>query len=359
MNKLRSMVKNSILGLTSIGDSAMDHMERYNNNWKLKHSYTSNMSELPMDYKREIQEYWKTYSSGFNTDWHRFYYSQFGLSDVRFIPDDLYYSNIDKHFNNRKMSIGVDEKNYYDLWFPNIKRAKVVVRKINEIYYNENYTIIDKNEVVRLCLEQPQLIIKPSVGMGRSTGITFLNRGQGEEGITKLIFEGNQNLVVQEIIQQHDDLSRIHPSSVNTIRSISLLFKGKVHLLSSILRMGIDGNQVDNLSAGGIMCGIKENGQLKDIGYSLYGKPYNKHPQGFEFKGTTVPSYDRIKELIIREQEKFAHFRLIYWDIAVGKDGEPILIEVNLCNGGMRFHQFNNGPLFGELTSEVLKEVFA
>lgn len=358
MSYFRRTMKNSIRGIENISENAMGFIEKYNNNWKLKHQYTSHMSDLPLDYKREIEDYWKKYCSRFNTDWHRFYFSQFALSDVRFIPDDVYYAIIDKHFNNRKMNIGVDEKNYYNLWFPDTNRAKVVVRKINGIYYNANYKIIEKNEVIRLCMEQARVIIKPSVGIGRSTGISFLDREQGVEGITKLLFDGNHNLVVQEIIQQHKDLSKIHPPSVNTIRSISLLFNGKVHILSSILRMGINGNQVDNICAGGIMCGIKDNGQLKDIGYSLMGDLYDKHPQGTEFKSVTVPSYDKVKQLIIREQEKFAHFRLISWDIAVEEDGEPVLIEVNLCNGGMRFHQFCNGPLFGELTDEVLEEVF-
>ena len=35
----------------------------------------------------------------------------------------------------------------------------------------------------------------------------------------------------------------------------------------------------------------------------------------------------------------------------------PTLIEANLCNGELDFHQLNNGPLFGEDTERILKEV--
>lgn len=122
--------------------------------------------------------------------------------------------------------------------------------------------------------------------------------------------------------------------------------------------MGVDGKCVDNVSAGGIACGIREDGRCKNEAYAYYGERCDRHPNGSKFSDCIIPSYDRVKELVYREQAKMAHFRLISWDIAVSKDGEPILVEVNLGSGGMRIHQFNNGPLFGELTEEVLKEVF-
>ncbi len=56
--------------------------------------------------------------------------------------------------------------------------------------------------------------------------------------------------------------------------------------------------------------------------------------------------------------ERMGHFRLISWDVAIGENNEPILIEANLRNGECDFHQLNNGPLFGELTDRVLTEVF-
>ena len=46
------------------------------------------------------------------------------------------------------------------------------------------------------------------------------------------------------------------------------------------------------------------------------------------------------------------------WDIAIDEDGNPVLIEANMRKGSVNFHQFNNGPLFGELTERVLNEIF-
>lgn len=139
---------------------------------------------------------------------------------------------------------------------------------------------------------------------------------------------------------------------------MSLIINNKVNILSTVLRMGVDGNKVDNASVGGITCGVKENGQPKDVSYSATGIKYEVHPQGFRFNTYIIPNYEKVKQLVIDCHEKMAHFRLVSWDIAIGEDGEPILIEANLRNGECDFHQFNNGPLFGELTETVLGEIF-
>ena len=43
---------------------------------------------------------------------------------------------------------------------------------------------------------------------------------------------------------------------------------------------------------------------------------------------------------------------------SIGTDGEPILIEVNLTYGGLSTHLLSNGPLFGDMTPEILKRVY-
>ena len=42
------------------------------------------------------------------------------------------------------------------------------------------------------------------------------------------------------------------------------------------------------------------------------------------------------------------------WDLAIDKNGEPVLIEVNLMYQGIGFLQINNGPLFGDYTEDIL-----
>jgi len=44
--------------------------------------------------------------------------------------------------------------------------------------------------------------------------------------------------------------------------------------------------------------------------------------------------------------------------VAIGEDGQPILIEVNLCYGQLDYHQYTNGPIFGDLSEELVNTIF-
>lgn len=50
--------------------------------------------------------------------------------------------------------------------------------------------------------------------------------------------------------------------------------------------------------------------------------------------------------------------KLASWDFSVDELGNPILIEVNMAFGELDFHQMTNGPIFKDLTQDVIKEVF-
>jgi hypothetical protein len=161
------------------------------------------------------------------------------------------------------------------------------------------------------------------------------------------------------VIRQHPALNDIHAASLNTIRMVSLILEGQVHILSSILRMGVGSSRVDNASSGGITCGIHPDGRLKDVAFSINGVRLDQHhPQGFEFSKGAIPSFEQAKAMIRTLHARLGHFRLVYWDVAIDEAGEPVLIESNLRTGGLNVIQYNNGPLFGDLTEKVLTEVY-
>ena len=178
--------------------------------------------------------------------------------------------------------------------------------------------------------------------------------------ISQFLNDKNEtDYIIQKIIEQHEDLNKVHSGSVNSLRIVSILMQDGVYILSSNLRMGVDSGRVDNVTAGGISCGINNDGTLKKYATSYYtGEKFEKHPQGLIFEGYKVPSYENAIKLVIEAHPLIPHFRLVSWDIAIDKDGNPVLIEANMRKGGINLNQFNNGPLFGDLTEKVLDEVF-
>jgi hypothetical protein len=319
---------------------------------------------IPVEFKKECKEYWGKYVSGkYLKDAVKFawyYGSQNGITDPRYIPNTLIYTAIDQHYNDRKLGWGFNDKNYYSRIFAGIKQPKTLVRKIKGMIFNEDYEQITWEQALQLISDEREVICKPTLETGSGRNIRFWITEEKKDEMIKFLQDKEQDdYIVQAIVKQHPDLNLVHESSLNTIRIAALLMDDGVHILSSCLRMGTGDARVDNGTAGGISCGIMEDGTIADYAYTYYtGDKFDTHPQGLVFKGFKVPSYDKAVQLVKKAHPMVGHFRLISWDIAVDEDGDALLIEANMRNGGINLHQFSNGPMFGELTDEILSEVF-
>lgn len=176
--------------------------------WKLAHYCSKETDYLSLNYKNEIIRYWSKYNKKPKLNWHKYYSSRNGICDVRYIPDDLYYTTIDQHFNNRKYSYGLMDKNYFTLLFPSVNQPVIVIRKINGIFYDSQFKLIDDKKAFAKCKEKTQIVVKPAVGTGGGNGIVFWDRNEGFEKLKNTLFSGEKNYVVQEIIVQHESLKK-------------------------------------------------------------------------------------------------------------------------------------------------------
>ena len=332
--------------------------------WNSLHKHLNRKAKLTKEQKRSIKEFWKPYCR-VSPKWAQYYSAKNGQFDPRYIPNDLYYTKIDQHFNSRKLGYGFNDKNYYSKIFAGIRQPEVVVRKINSLIFDEDYNQISAEEAKRRILQQHEVICKPSQETGSGRGIVFFDNENTEAIDAFLANQSYDDYVVQKLIEQHSELDRVHKGSINCIRITSILFEDGVHILSAVLRMGFGNSKVDNATAkdnagyDGMSCGIDENGCLKKYahGYTT-GNVCEQHPDGLIFEGFQIPFFDKAVELVKLAHPLIGHFRLVSWDVAIDKEGNPVLVEANMRKGGINFHQFNNGPLFGDLTERVLDEVY-
>ncbi|MGK0724366.1 sugar-transfer associated ATP-grasp domain-containing protein [Aerococcus urinaeequi] len=307
----------------------------------------------------EVESYWEKYTN-VNLDFFKYYSYRTETFSQYYIPDDLYYSKIDMYFNNRKMANVLDNKAFYDKMFPNLYSPYTPIKKINGIYYDSNYNVINFKDL-DLYLSTGEYIMKPSLDSQGGKGIFFfkVTGGSLEDNLVQTLFN-EDNYIIQEIVSQHSDLKKIHPSSLNTIRVISLFYKNEVYTLSSVLRVGISGSKIDNASSGGIVIGISNEGKLKKYAYSVsdYSK-YEAHPDtAITFEDYKIPYFNEILDIVKAEAKKLPNFQMVSWDFAVDSDENVVFIEANLKNGQLDFHQLTNGPLFKDMTDTVLEEVF-
>lgn len=336
----------------------LSRMNYSKKSFKTKLSVVGGVS-LDQDTKRRISSYWKGVKA--NSKFIALYNKINNVVpfDVRFVSDDLFYCYIDPYFNNAKTAKWLDDKNLYDLLFKDVRQPLVIARKINGYLLNKNYETTNLEAVVSQCRSLGEVIIKKSIESEGGHGVQIIDAVAEVDELCREI-QNNDDFVIQEVVKQHPALSAIHPSSINTLRIMSLLHKGEVHILSTILRMGRDGSRIDNASSGGIFCGVDESGKLRKYAYDVNGNRRDRHPSGVVFEGYEIPGVEKCKDIVRKNAMRIARFcKMPSWDFAIDDKGNPIFIEVNMTYGQLDFHQMTNGPLFKDLTLEIMSEVFA
>ncbi len=298
---------------------------------------------------------------------HTFYTAVTGVFSKYYIPNSIFRCIIDPYYNDWKMAYYLDNKCYYSKMFHEvIKLPKRIAYRLGYFWYDSAGHLVDFHEIIEKVLKTNECFVKVAVNSWGGDGVFYFNSKLGCEKLVNIINGIHHDLVIEAAIKQSTSLDIINPSCINTIRIISMLKKsGEVKIYSAILRMGVGNAKVDNACSGGISCGICGNGRLKPVAYSStydgskHVEKYTEHPSThIHFSDVVIPNFFKVRNLITNIHPQFPHFRLISWDIAIDSEDTPVLIEANLCDGGLDFHQLNNGPLFGEDTEEILSEVF-
>lgn len=310
-------------------------------------------------YRNTVLPYWAPYGVRPKINWYKYYYSLTGVMDPRYIPDDIHMLYIIPHFDREIFIRALTDKNMHSLTFPGVRRPETVYKRIDGCCTNDDFTPISEDEAFSRCLEPVRYIVKPTVDTGKGQDIRFFSGSDAPEEIRSLLSNySGIDYIVQKVVKQHQSLAQFNASSLNTIRIVTLFLNGKPHILSSILRIGADGSEVDNFSRGGYQCTIRPDGCLEPLAYTRRsGKPefVEETADGLRFDSLCIPSWDTIRQTALTLSTELPHLKFIGWDFGVDENGEVVLIEFN-CELGQ--NQGTCGPTFGELTDEVLSEVF-
>lgn len=143
---------------------------------------------------------------------------------------------------------------------------------------------------------------------------------------------GKDGRLVEEYFEQHPDMARFNPSSLNTCRVWAIRRpEQSAKVVLAYLRMGREGSPVDNQSAGGIVAPIDlSSGRLAAALDGLATRhSFATHPDhGARIEGETIPFWEEAKQLAEHCLTVFPGLRFAGADIAIGPDG-PVVIELN------------------------------
>ncbi|MGR5423268.1 sugar-transfer associated ATP-grasp domain-containing protein [Vibrio sp. PNB22_4_1] len=318
---------------------------------KLK-KYRSNFQSPNREFVDNIR---KVFDYKVSTTWHKLYSSNNGIESTYYIPEDLFYSKIEPALNPWYFEEALKDKSKLELFIGECFVIPKLYERVSTIWYKNNKIVSVDKLIDELREVGETLVVKPSIESGGGRGVFIGEVKDAMAYITSL--SCSVDLIIQPEFRQHAVLSSFHPSSLNTLRMMTLLYEGDVHLISTVLRMGVSGAKIDNQSAGGISVGV-HNGVCKSNAYDKNFNTYVTHPTtGKRFDGVILPSFDIAEKLVKDSHTNIKNMALISWDVAIGKDGDVRLVELNVMDQEINFHQLNNGPIFEKYFSVIKKSL--
>ena len=135
--------------------------------------------------------------------------------------------------------------------------------------------------------------------------------------------------IIEDRIKQHEAISALCPTSVNTIRVATLLGSKKEGIVYACIRIG-NGKVMDNVDCGGMAARIDlDTGVICSVGANKAGEVYEVHPMtGKRIPGTQIPFWEDVKAMCLEAMRVVPQVRFVAWDVAITPDG-PVFIEGN------------------------------
>ncbi len=306
-----------------------------------------------------------TYGKKVPYDWHRYYTSYTGNFDYRYIPELLFIPKIEvKLVSNEQQKIFAD-KNLLPLFVPSgmgCKTAKIYVSCQNGIYKDGFNKLIDYDKAVLLLENLGKAFLKPTVDSNSGKGCALVNFKNGvdlnsNKTAKEILNEAGNNFNVQEIIENQADIKVIHPESLNTFRIVTYVLDGKIYHFPIILRFGVGASNVDNAHQGGFFIGVNDDGTLNEKAFTEFQTVATSHPDTkIVFKNYKIQGVSKMIDAVYNLHALYPQVGLISWDVTLDKNGNVVIIEMNLKGQTIWMSQMAHGKgAFLDNTEKILK----
>ncbi len=186
-----------------------------------------------------------------------------------------------------------------------------------------NDILIDTSRLQFFLDKYPKLVLKGSKGQVGAQVRVVESREFGASSLLRFM-RANKFDLVEEYVMQHDDLHRLSPSGLNTVRVFTQInSKGEVDILGVRLRISVN-SPIDNMGAGNLAAYVDvETGIVtKSATYTNIEKnDEDIHPvTGVRIHGFKIPKYNTLIK-VVKEASLYDTSNLsVGWDVAITND---------------------------------------
>jgi hypothetical protein len=305
-----------------------------------------------------------TYGRTVPYEWHRLYQSYTGEFQEAYFPEYLFSSKFEPKVNPRAYRYVLDDKLILPLFVSGeqkVRIPKTMASYCNGIYFDAMHQTMTVEQLAKRLSNGGKMVIKETQDTSSGRGVKLLNihNGKDENGggfIDILKTYSKRSFVIQEVLSPCAELNALNPSSINTFRVVTYLWNGAVHHWPVALRIGRNGNFLDNAHAGGMFIYVSDDGFLGTKAFTEFQDVFEVHPDThMRFEGYHFSFFPELIEVAERMHLNAPQLGVISWDLTVDENYEFVLIEANTQGQTIWFPQMASGkPAFGDNTGEIL-----
>lgn len=238
-------------------------------------------------------------------------------------------------------------KKYNDMSLMHIFHNKDEFNTVFDKYVARDWVMLsDKEKALAFLGKHQVFMLKSNDGSG-GKGVEKLSMADFEspEQAYDALFAKAGNALLEELIIQHPEVSKVYPDSVNTVRCITIYKDGVVHFIGTCFRIGNHGSHVDNFSSGGMVAPVDiKTGIVTDGAIDRPKNKFEVHPYtGTPIKGFQFPDWDKAMDMITQAAKEIPGLRYVGWDIAFSENG-PVMVEGNEFPGHDLFQLPGHNP---------------
>ena len=329
------------------------------------------MRTLTSEQKKAIQDYWQPLTGmKVSTRWHRLLYSITGVFNPRYEPFEVCHKVQITLSPGRRLGV-FDDKGLYEQLLVGFNIPGRVAACRNGVYYlpeKRGDIEVTFDEFIEGIADIDDCIIKPSIGTDSGRGVAGLDVCNGMETATGKDIRSyiadfrrryGNSFCIEHKIHECDNLQCLNPSSCNTLRVHTYRDREaqEIKYLSAFIRIGKQGQIVDNTHSGGFSGRISKDGYLDRV--TNLG-PYIKTTtteSGIDVSHYRIDDFDKIVQTVRAAHSRLPMFDLIGWDVTVSGGG-IFIIEFNpnpeMCMSQCAY----DDTCLGDLQEQIVRRVY-
>lgn len=198
------------------------------------------------------------------------------------------------------------------------------------------------NQIALFLDNNPVFVAKSSIGdSGNQVSIVSTNDFKDYNALLLFLKQNNYDLL-EEKIENHRLIKHLNPTSLNTLRIVTVNSNNTVHVLFAGIRVGAKDALLDNISQGGMSARINiSTGVIETPFYFKQSANSKGIASTSLYVGYPIPYWDDVINIVNSAALVVPEVRIVAWDIAI-TDNNIELIEGNESFGSVIMQMYNS-----------------